>query len=218
MQSEGTKMPENTGALQESSRFKKGQSGNPQGKPKGARNKSTLAAEALLEGSLDKICKRVEEEALNGNMQAAKMILDRFIPVRKDRVIKVDLPVISTCEDVLLAIGYVVNIDIQKDKIVIYTSESVMGFMDVFSSMSEFFPKTPKLDIDNLTNRFGRYQAMLRFTLVDNEKRHFFAERWCFRGSVDDWITIYSLGSASLETLCEALFPHFGQESYYDLM
>lgn len=87
MQSEGTKMPENTGALKESSRFKKGQSGNPQGKPKGARNKSTLAAEALLEGSLDKICKRVEEEALNGNMQAAKMILDRFIPVRKDRVI-----------------------------------------------------------------------------------------------------------------------------------
>lgn len=109
MQSEETKMPENTGALQESSRFKKGRSGNPQGKPKGARNKSTLAAEALLEGSLDKICKRVEEEALNGNMQAAKMILDRFIPVRKDRVIKIDLPMISTCEDVLLVIGYVVN-------------------------------------------------------------------------------------------------------------
>ena len=110
------------------------------------------------------------------------------------------------------------RIDIQKDKIVIYTSESVKGFMDVFSSMSEFFPKTPKLDIDNLTNRFGRYQAMLRFTLVDNKKRHFFAERWCFRGSVDGWITIYSLGSAPLETLCEALFPHLGQESYYDLM
>src|ERR1700733_8050838 len=102
-------MLENTGKIQESSRFKQGQSGNPKGKPKGARNKSTLAAEALLEGSLDKICKRVEEEALNGNMQAAKMILDRFIPVRKDRVIKIGLPMINTYEDVLLAIGYVVN-------------------------------------------------------------------------------------------------------------
>ena len=102
-------MPENTGSLQENTKFKKGQSGNPHGKPKGARNKTTLAAEALLEGSLDKICKRVEEEALNGNMQAAKMILDRFIPMRKDRVIKIDLPMISTYEDVLLAIGCVVN-------------------------------------------------------------------------------------------------------------
>ena len=44
-------MPENTEKIQESSKFKRGQSGNPNGKPKGARNKSTLAAEKLLEGS-----------------------------------------------------------------------------------------------------------------------------------------------------------------------
>ncbi|MGE5196269.1 MAG: hypothetical protein ACM3JI_02940 [Anaerolineae bacterium] len=48
--------------------------------PRALETASTLAAEALLEGSLDKICKRVEEEALNGNMQAAKMILERFLP------------------------------------------------------------------------------------------------------------------------------------------
>lgn len=44
-----------------------------------------------------------------------------------------------------------------RDKI----AESVKGFMEVFSSMSEFFSKTPKLDIDDLTNRFGRYQRKL---------------------------------------------------------
>tara|TARA_B100000676_G_scaffold312672_1_gene388129 strand:+ start:3148 stop:3261 length:114 start_codon:yes stop_codon:yes gene_type:complete len=31
-------------------RYKPGQSGNPTGRPKGARNKATVAAEALLEG------------------------------------------------------------------------------------------------------------------------------------------------------------------------
>ncbi len=73
------KTPENSGKIQASGKYKKGCSGNPNGKPKGARNKSSLAAEALLEGSLEKICKKVEEEALNGNMQAAKMILERFL-------------------------------------------------------------------------------------------------------------------------------------------
>ncbi len=136
MQFKGTKMPENTGALQESSKFKRGQSGNPKGKPKGARNKSTLAAEKLLEGSLDKICKRVEEEALNGNMQAAKMILDRFIPVRKDRVIKIDLPMISTYEDVLLAIGCVVNA-VGRGTISPSEGESLSRTIDLYSKALE---------------------------------------------------------------------------------
>ena len=103
------KQPENTGQIQDKGRYKKGCSGNPNGKPKGARNRSTLAAEALLEGSLEKICKRVEEEALNGNMQAAKMILERFLPPRKDRCIKIDLPPITTYCDVLNAVGFIVN-------------------------------------------------------------------------------------------------------------
>ncbi len=96
-------MPENTGEIQESTRFKKGQSGNPKGKPKGAKNKSTLAAEALLEGSLEKICRRIEEEAVNGNMQAAKMVLERFLPPRKDRLIRLDLPEIKNARDILVA-------------------------------------------------------------------------------------------------------------------
>lgn len=95
-------MPENTGKIQGSSRFKREQSENPKGKPKGAKNKSTLAGERLLEGSLDRICKRIEEEALNGNMQAAKMVLERFLPPRKDRLIRLDIPKIKTYEDFCL--------------------------------------------------------------------------------------------------------------------
>lgn len=37
--------PENTGKIQVKGRFSKGQSGNPAGKPKGARHQSTLLAE-----------------------------------------------------------------------------------------------------------------------------------------------------------------------------
>ena len=34
------------------------------------------------------------------------------------------------------------------------------------------------------------YTKMLRFTLSNPDRRLFTAERWCFRGSIDDWIFI----------------------------
>ena len=129
-------MPENTGKIQENSKFKRGQSGNPKGKPKGARNKSTLAAEKLLEGSLDRICKRIEEEALNGNMLAAKMILDRFLPVRKDRSIKIDFPQINSLEDVLNAIGSIVNA-VGSGEISPSEGESLSRTLDMYSKAFE---------------------------------------------------------------------------------
>ena len=44
--------------------FKKGKSGNPDGKPKGSRNKTTLAMEALLDGEADALTRKAIEMAL----------------------------------------------------------------------------------------------------------------------------------------------------------
>lgn len=142
--SEEIKSPENTGQIQEKGRYRKGRSGNPNGKPKGARNRSTLAAEALLEGSLDKICKRVEEEALNGNMQAAKMILERFLPPRKDRCIKIDLPPITTYSDVLNAVGFIVNA-VGKGKITPSEGELLSRTVESYSKALESYQLESRL-------------------------------------------------------------------------
>lgn len=40
------------------------------------------------------------------------------------------------------------------------------------------------------SERGDLYQKMLRFTLVDEDARLFAAERWCFFGSIDDWVPL----------------------------
>ena len=83
--------------------FEKGVSGNPNGRPKGARNKSTLAAEALLDGEAGALTRKAIELALNGDLGAIRLCLERILPARRSRVIRFDLPKTSTVEDVVAA-------------------------------------------------------------------------------------------------------------------
>ncbi len=57
---------------------------------------------------------------------------------------------------------------------------------------------------------------MLRFLLVEPKKRVFVVERYCFRGSVDDWISVGE-GPKSLPVLVKKYVRHLGQESMYEL-
>lgn len=88
-------MPENTGGIQANGRFKKGKSDNPRGKPKGARHKASLMAEMLFESGIKMVCEQVLIQTQKGNLHAAKIILDRLLPPRKDRLIKFELPFIE---------------------------------------------------------------------------------------------------------------------------
>ena len=83
--------------------FKRGKSGNPAGRPKGARNRTTLAAEALLEGQAEAITQKVVDMALEGDLTAARMCLDRILPIRRERRVSFDLPPINSAEDVVTA-------------------------------------------------------------------------------------------------------------------
>lgn len=80
-------------------RFKPGQSGNPAGKPKGARNATTLAMEALLDGQAQALTTKAIELALEGDMQALRLCMDRIMPARKDRPVTFDLPKIESAQD-----------------------------------------------------------------------------------------------------------------------
>jgi hypothetical protein len=83
--------------------FQPGQSGNPAGRPKGARSKAMQALDAILDGEAEAITRKVIELALDGDTQAIRMCMDRLAPPRKERPITFALPPIKTAADLSLA-------------------------------------------------------------------------------------------------------------------
>ena len=83
----------------EPNRWKKGQSGNPKGRPAGSRNKASLAVENLFLDEQERLSRRCIKLAMRGNVQALKLALERICPPRKDLPIKVNLPKVKTVED-----------------------------------------------------------------------------------------------------------------------
>jgi hypothetical protein len=71
------------------------------GKPKGARNRTTLAVEALMEGEAEGITRVCIDAARKGDMTAAKIVLDRVAPVRKGRPVVIPgMPVVASIDDI----------------------------------------------------------------------------------------------------------------------
>jgi hypothetical protein len=84
--------PENTGEEQKRGRFQKGTSGNPSGRPIGARNKSTVSVESLLDGEAEQITRRLIDLAKQGNVLAIRLCMDRIAPPRKHRPVAFAMP------------------------------------------------------------------------------------------------------------------------------
>jgi len=82
--------------------------GNP-GRPIGARNRTTLAVEALLDGQHEALTKTAIEKALEGDTTALRLCLDRIAPARRDAPISFDLPSVRSAEDATAASAAVIE-------------------------------------------------------------------------------------------------------------
>ena len=85
--------------------FPKGRSGNPTGRPKGSRNVVTQMAQKITEADADTIVAIVVNAAKQGDLTAAKIVLDRLYPQRKGVPVRLRLPPIDGPDDVLRALG-----------------------------------------------------------------------------------------------------------------
>src|SRR5260370_28142115 len=82
------------------SQFQKGQSGNPAGRPQGSRNKATMAAEAMLEGELERLTREAIDRAMDGDALLLRLCLTRLMPAPRGRRVQLDLAGGGTVADV----------------------------------------------------------------------------------------------------------------------
>jgi hypothetical protein len=88
-------------------KFQPGHSGNPAGRPPGGLNKKTLALQEAFEAKAEGIVDDVIEKAKNGHGTAMRLVMERAVPIGRNRRFAIELPVITTADDAEAAVAVV---------------------------------------------------------------------------------------------------------------
>jgi len=87
--------------------FQKGQSGNPAGRPRGSRNKHTIAAEKLFAEDAEVLARVAIDLAKAGDIAALRLCLDRVCAPHRHRPMAFDMPALGVAAD---AVGAMRNL------------------------------------------------------------------------------------------------------------
>jgi Family of unknown function (DUF5681) len=88
--------------------FQKGQSGNPAGRPRGSRNRTTILMQGLLADRAEAIGRKVIQLAEDGDMAAIRLCMDRLAPAPKDEPVDIELPSLEKPADSVAAAATIV--------------------------------------------------------------------------------------------------------------
>jgi Family of unknown function (DUF5681) len=140
--------------------FARGRSGNPDGRPAGARNKKTLAAAALLEGEAEALTRKAVELALAGDPTAMRLCLERILPPCRERAIKFALPPIESAADIAPAMK-AVTAALAAGVITPGEAEAIARIVDTFVraiETSDFERRLKALEGDDAADRDGGFR------------------------------------------------------------
>jgi len=109
------------------------------------------------------------------------------------------------------------KVEAKKNTIVIFLpNQNINEFEKLFSSAPFVSPLLfTHIKKERAMEVLITYSPIMRFVLIDEETREFQAERWCFRGSIEDWVCLGK--SDDLAQLVKQYCKHLGKDSFYDL-
>lgn len=111
-------------------------------------------------------------------------------------------------------------IDCKDKNITIYESNiDHTNLKDIFGGLLNNIPTRPGVSANDAMTALvniadQHYTAILRFRLDNEDKRKFIAERFCFRGSIDDWI--YLSGPESFKDIVKKHLRNLGKDEFFD--
>ena len=101
------------------------------GRPKGSRNKATIAIESLLQGQAEALTQTAVKQALEGDSVALRLCMERIAPAPKDQPVSFNLPKMSNALDASEAAGRVLEAVSEGDLTPIEATR-VMGLIDSY--------------------------------------------------------------------------------------
>ena len=120
-------------------------SGNS-GRPKGSRNKATIAIEGLLEGQAEALTQTAISKALGGDSIALRLCMDRIAPPMKDKPIVFALPQMLDAMDASKAAGSVLSA-VSDGTITPIEGTRVMGLIDSYRRTLELTEIEQRLQV-----------------------------------------------------------------------
>ena len=101
------------------------------GRPKGSRNKVTLAIESLLQGQAEALTQTAVTKALDGDIVALRLCLERIAPAPKDQPVSFSLPKMHNAMDASEAAGSVLTA-VSEGELTPIEATRVMGLIDSY--------------------------------------------------------------------------------------
>ena len=156
---DGQKQIRGSGRLKESVRMAKTRGvpfevGNTmgRGRPKGSRNKSTLAAQELFGENADAVARKCIKMALKGDPVAMRLCMERIHPVRRAMPVRFHLPKIRNRQDAVAALNSVVQA-VAKGELAPAEGQQILPFVETILRLltSEEFDKR----LNALEEQFG---------------------------------------------------------------
>ena len=144
---------ENTARQQRGRPFQPGQSGNPSGRPKGSRNTTTLAVEALLDGEAETLTRKAIDLGKGGDLAALRLCLERIMPPRKDRPVTFEIPPIKDAAEAATAMAAILTA-VSAGQITPGEATEVARLVETFVKALEASELTARIErLERTTNR-----------------------------------------------------------------